>query len=122
MALANDSPQTGKGAFNLGIAESCAFDARGRPHTLNGGDPPQAGQLFRGERLDDRPATLKLVDFRDELKYCRRDCDVLDSLPYYPFSPNYSRFVALPFLPFSLAFRALFDSIRPSMHSRQIGS
>jgi len=75
---------------------------RGRPHALNGGVPPQARQPFRGECLDDRPATLKLVDFGDELEYFRRDCDVLDFVHVrYPFSPIYSRFVAdIHFHPF----------------------
>ena len=81
------APQTGKEFFDLDIAQSRAFDARGRHHTLNGGGPPQARQLFRGERLDDWPATLKLVDFGDELKYFRRDRDVLDFVhARYPFT------------------------------------
>ena len=70
--------QAGKEPFNLGIAQSRAFNARRRPHTLNGGDPSKARQLFRGECLDNSPATLELVDLGDELEDFRSDGDVLD--------------------------------------------
>ena len=87
------APQTGKEFFDLDIAQSRAFDARGRHHTLNGGDPPQARQLFGGQGLDDLPAPFELIDVSDELEDFGRNRDVLDLehrgyIHFDPFIPD----------------------------------
>ena len=55
-------------SFSTSASLSLApFDARGRFDAFKGGDLSQARQFFRGECLDDGPATLKLVDFGNKV-------------------------------------------------------
>ena len=85
--------QPGQELLHLHVAEFRTLDAFGRFHTLNRGNPPQAGQPFRGEGFNDLPAAFELVDVRDELQNFRRDRDVLDlvhgcNIQSYPFIAN----------------------------------